>query len=129
MICYSKIRENPDLPIGESYEALQIDKGFIIDSINTISTLAKGRSLPLLIVNNTNKFIKINRHGLLANISRIPKNVTQVNSVIKNNINGSKLDLNDLDVPEKYRSKTEKLIIKNQDLFANKDSELGNQIQ
>ena len=30
-----------------------------------------------------------------------------------------------LDVPEQYRSKIEKLVLKNQDLFASKDSELG----
>ena len=80
--------------------------------MNTVSTLAKDRYLPLLIVKNTNKFIKIYRHGLLARISEIQNNVTQVNSVIKNNTNRSKLDLNDLDVPGKYRSKIEKLVIK-----------------
>ena len=107
MICYGKVRENPDLPIGKSDEILQIDKGFKVNQpglqiINTVSTLAKDRSLPLLIVNNTNKFIKIYRHGLLARISEIQNDVTLVNSVIKNDTNRSKLDLNDFDVPEKY---------------------------
>ena len=37
----------------------------------------------------------------------------------------SKLNLSDLDVSPQYRSQIEKLIIKNQDLFSNKDSELG----
>ena len=130
MICHGKVRENPELPIGESYEVLQIDKGFIVNQpglqiINTVSTLAKDRSLPLLIENNTNKFIKIYRHGLLAKITGIQNNIKQVGSVIKNNIDENKLNLKDLDVPEKYRSKIEKLIIKNHDLFANKDFELG----
>ena len=130
MICHGKVRENPELPVGESYEVLQIDKGFIVNQpglqiINTVSTLAKDRSLPLLIVNNTNKFIKIYRHGLLAKITGIQNNVKQVGSIIKNNIDENKLNLKDLDEPEKYRSKIEKLIIKNHDLFANKDSELG----
>ena len=76
MICYGKVRENPDLPVGQSFEISQIDKWFIVSQpslqiINTVSTLNKGRSLPLLIVNNTNKVIKIYRHGLLAKISRI----------------------------------------------------------
>ena len=71
MICYGKVRENPDLPVGQSYEITQIDKGFLdnqpgLQIINTVSTLAKVKSLPLLIVNNTNKFVKIYRHGLLA---------------------------------------------------------------
>ena len=129
-ICYGKVRENPDLPVGQSYEILQIDKGFLINQpglqiINTVSTLSKDRSLPLLIVNNTNKFIKIFRHGLLARISGIQNNVACVNSVIQNKSCETKTDLNDLDVPEQYRPKIERLIMKNQDLFANKDSELG----
>ena len=73
MICYGNVRENPDFPVGQSYEITQIDKGFLVNQPglqinNTVSTLAKDRSLPLLIVNNTNKFIKIYRHGLLAKI-------------------------------------------------------------
>ena len=130
MICSGKVRENPDLPVGQSYEITQIDKGFLVNQpglqiINTVSTLAKDRSLPLLIVNNTNKFIKIYRHGLLAKISGIQNNVARVNSVIQNKNCETKLDLKDLDVPEQYRSKIEKLVLKNQDLFASKDSELG----
>ena len=130
MICYGKVRENPDLPVGQSYEITQIDKGFLVNQpglqiINTVSTLAKDRSLPLLIVNNTNKFIKIYRHGLLAKISGIQNNVASVNSVIQNKNCEIKLDLKDLDAPEQYRLKIEKLVLKNQDLFASKDSELG----
>ena len=132
MICYGKVRENPDIPIGVSYEVSQIDKGFLTDQpglqiINTVSTLDKSRTLPVLIVNNTNKYIKIYRHGLLAKIMVVQNNVTQINSVIQNNNCKNKLDLKELelDVPEKYRSKIEKLILQNRDLFSNKDSELG----
>ena len=131
MICYGKVRENPDLPVGQSYEISQIDKGFIVNQpglpiINTVSTLNKDRSLPLLIVNNTNKFIKIYRHGLLAKFSGIQNNVATVNSVMKNKpCNNNTLDLKYLDVPKQYRSKIEKLVLRNQDLFASKDSELG----
>ena len=132
MICYGMVRENPDIPAGQTYEISQIDSGFIVNQpglqiINTEATLSKDRSLPLLVVNNTNKFIKIFRHGLLAKISGIQNNVniTNVNSVIQNKDFDSKLNLNDLDVPEKNRPKIEKLILQNQDLFENKDSELG----
>ena len=76
-------------------------------------------------MNNTNKFIKIYRHGLLAKISGIQNNVANENAVIKNKPCNDKLDLKDFDVPEQYRPKIEKLVLKNQDLFASKDSELG----
>ena len=62
---------------------------------------------------------------MLAKISGIQNNVASVNSVIQNKNCETKLDLKDLDVPEQYRSKIEKLVLKNQDLFASKDSELG----
>ena len=112
MIYYRKIRENPDLPVGQSYEISQIDKEIIViqpdlQIINTVSTLNKDRSLLLLIVNNTNMFIKIYLHGLLAKISGIQNNVANVNSVIKNKPCNNKLDLKDLDVPGQYRTTIE----------------------
>ena len=80
--------------------------------INTVSTLAKDRSLPLLIVNNTNNFIKIYIHGLLAKFTGIQNNVSTVNSVIQNTQCESKLNLNDLDVPRQYRPQIEKIFRK-----------------
>ena len=29
MICYGKVRENPDIPAGQSYEISQIDRGLL----------------------------------------------------------------------------------------------------
>ena len=45
-ICYEKERENPDLPVGQSYEISQIDKGLIVNQpglqiMNTVSTFNK----------------------------------------------------------------------------------------
>ena len=48
-----------------------------------------------------------------------------MNSVIQNKQWENKLNLNDLDVPQQYRSKIKKLVLQNQDFFANKDSKLG----
>ena len=41
MICYGAVRENPDLPVGQSYEITQTDKGFLVNQpglqiINTV---------------------------------------------------------------------------------------------
>ena len=133
-ICYGKVRNNPDLPSEQMYDISEIDRGFISNEpglkiINTVSKLTKDRSLPMFIVNNTNKFIKIHRHGLLAKISKVQNsNIKTINSVIQNKQNkyqNNKIDLTDLDVSEKYRPHIENLIVKNQDLFASKDSELG----
>ena len=130
IIWYGKVRENPYLPTGQSYEIEQIDKGFLINQpglqiIITVATLTKIRTLLISVVNNINKFNKIYRHGLIAKITGIQNNVTCINSVIKDNNFKDKLDLKDLDVPEEYRSIIEKLVLQNKDLFASKDSELG----
>ena len=80
-------------------------KAFLINQpglqiINTVATLTKKRTLPILVVKNTNKFIKIYRHGLIAKITGTQNNVTCINSLIKdNNKFKEKLDLKDLDVP------------------------------
>ena len=31
MTCYGKVRENPDLLVGQAYEISQIDKGFLVN--------------------------------------------------------------------------------------------------
>ena len=41
-----------------------------------VATLTKNRTLLILVVNNTNKFIKIYRHGLIAKIIGMQNNVT-----------------------------------------------------
>ena len=101
-----KLEKNPDLPVGEVYEVSQIDKGFLVNYpglqiINTVSTLNKDRSLPLLVVNNTNKFIKIYRHSLLTKNSPIQNKISSV-STMKQTVD-NKMNLNDLDVPDQFR--------------------------
>ena len=130
-ICYGKVRKNPDLPSGQLYDITEIDRGFIANEpglkvINCVITLSEERTIPLLIVNQTNRHFKIYRHGLVAKmVPTHENNIINTCSVIKNGSTDSKINLKDLDVPEKYRSKIEKLILKNKNLFASKDSELG----
>ena len=130
-ICYGKVRNNPDLPSGQSYDISEIDRGFLakepgLKVINTVSCLNKNRTIPLLVVNETNRHFKLYRHGLMARIS--PVNDTKIvdaTSIIKNSPIDSKLNLNDLDVSSEYRPQIEKLVKMNCDLFASNDSELG----
>ena len=130
-ICHGKVRNNPDLPSGQLYDISEIDRGFIakepgLKIINSVTKLNKDRTMPLLIVNQTNRHIKLYRHGLLARLSHVNESsIVNTCSVIQNASTDSKMNLNDLDVPEKYRSRIEKLVLRNKDLFASKDSELG----
>ena len=63
-ICYGKVRETPDLPSGQFYDIMEINRGFIANEpglkvINCVTTLPLNRTLPLLIVNQTNRHFKI----------------------------------------------------------------------
>ena len=75
-ICHGKVRNNPDLPSGQLYDISEIDRGFIakepgLKIINSVTKLNKDRTMPLLIVNQTNRHIKLYRHGLLARLSHV----------------------------------------------------------
>ena len=65
--------------MNEFYEITQIEKGFIVNEpglrvINTVAKMRNNRTLPLLIVNNTQKVMKIYRHGLVAKIVKTTEN-------------------------------------------------------
>ena len=51
--------------------------------------------------------------------------VTEVNSILKSPDVGDHLDLKDLDVPQEFHGDIVGLILRNQDLFASKDTDLG----
>ena len=60
-----------------------------------------------------------------ANITGIQNNLTCINSVLNHNNFKDKLDLKDLDIAKQYRSRIEKFVLQNKDLFVSKYSELG----
>ena len=130
-ICYGKIRQNPDIPVKTDYQVSAVCKGFVhrepgLQVVDSVSRLRKDRSIPILVTNNTNKFIKIFRHGVLAKVeSLVNQNMAEVSSVMKGQKFDSKVDLKDLHVSEEFRDKIEPLIVRNSDLFASKDTELG----
>ena len=129
-ICYGKVRFNPDIKTEQCYQISPADTGFLVKEpglqvVNSVSRLQSDRSIPILIVNNTNKTMRIFRHSTLAKLESDFSQVTEVNSILKGPDVGDHLDLKDLDVPQEFRKDIEHLILKNQELFASKDTELG----
>ena len=102
-----KVRNNPDLLPGQSYNVTEINRGFIskepgLKVINCLTKLSKDRTIPLLVVNETNRHLKIYRHGLIARLSPVNEsNIIDTCSVIKNGSTDNKIDLKDLHVPER----------------------------
>ena len=113
-----EVRGNPDLPSGQLYDVMEINRGFIanvpgLKVINCV-TLPQNRTLLLLIVNQTNRHFKIYRHGLFAKVVPVhERNIINICTVIKNGSTDSIVNLKDLDQSEIYRSKIEQLVLKN----------------
>lgn len=132
-LCYGKVRNSPELPSCRSYEVTEIEKGFLVNEpglqiVNSVSYLDKNRKIPILVVNNTDKFQTIYRHGLVAKIDAVSENnLKSVGSVLNEPVCPKNINLDDLQMKQehKYRSDIEKVILENQDLFASKDSDLG----
>ena len=130
-ICYAKVRPNPDLQVRVDYQISAVEKGFTcrepgLEVVDSVSRLGKDRSIPILVTNSTGKFIRIRRHGPIAKVEQLTgQGLAEVNSVIKGQKFDSTMDLKDLHVADKYRDNIEPLILRNSDLFASKDTELG----
>lgn len=131
-VCYGKTQKNPRIPTSVAYQISAYDKGYIgsepgLMVSNYVSFLDKNRRLPLLIVNNTNKEISLRKGCQVAKIIDVAnENVMSINSAIKRNQTSISFDLNtDLVVPEAHRQLVTNLIKQHSDLFASKNSELG----
>ena len=74
-ICYAKVRQNPDLPARVHYQIFAVEKGITcrepgLEVVDSVSRLGKDRSIPILVTNSTGKFIRIRRHGPIANVEQ-----------------------------------------------------------
>ena len=66
--CYGKVRFNPDIKTEQCYQISSADTGFLVKEpglqvVNSVSKLQSDRSIPILVVNNTNKTMRIFRHS------------------------------------------------------------------
>jgi hypothetical protein len=85
----------------------------------------KKRQFPLMIVNNTNKTIRLKKNCIVASANKIE----EVN-IVSNNWHRwdekvDKFDMTQIKVPETQRLDITNLIRKNQDSFATSDKDLG----
>ncbi len=107
------------------------DRGFLthepgVSVATSVCVLSKNRLVPILLVNETSKTIKIHRHSIVAKTERLlATSVRSINSVGHNPTIGDVVNMNDLQAPPNGKDRIQKIIRENADLFANKDSELG----
>ena len=124
-VCNAKIQNNPDLP-PTLYQVSGVDKGYLSQEpglmlANTVMKLHDQRTFPVMIVNTTNKTYHLHRGCVVGRAECIPsENVaSDINEISKSDL------LADVNVPSEHKSKVIKLIEKNSELFAQKDTDLG----
>lgn len=130
-VCNAKIKNNPDLP-PTLYQVSGVDKGYLSHEpglmlANTVMKLHDQRAFPVMIVNSTNKTYHLRMGCVVGRAECIPsENVIHMNNCASGINEISKSDLlADVTVPSEHKSKVIKLIEKNSDLFAQKDTDLG----
>ncbi|MCG7882618.1 MAG: reverse transcriptase, partial [Candidatus Thiodiazotropha endolucinida] len=94
---------------------------------NSIAKMNKSRFLPVMVVNNTNRTVRLSRGCVLAKIEKV--NQTKINSLdsVKKKIAATKTSdwKAEVEVPDRHRVSMLEFLEQHHDLFAVKDSELG----
>lgn len=134
-VCLVKIKNHPELRNGMLFQISGVDRGYVysepgLSVANSIGTLRRNRVLSVLVVNSTNKTIRLKRHCVIGKIEPISSqsNIVDVNTVCADTSKQkpkSNINFQELVVPGKHRNLITKIIKENSDLFASKDSELS----
>ncbi|CAG2228077.1 unnamed protein product [Mytilus edulis] len=129
-ICYVKGNKNYTFSSSKSFEISPITKGHLsyqpgLMVANSVANINEKRQMPVLIVNTTNRTYKFRRGIAIGRASPVlEENVvslesTQEHSEIENVFE------TDLNVPDVHRGRVLQLLNNNRDVFAFKDTELG----
>jgi hypothetical protein len=90
-----------------------------------VAKFNKKRHFPLMIVNNTNKTIRLKKNGIVASANKIEE-VNLVSDKLQTcDEKVDKFDMSEIKVPETHRLDITNLVRKNQDIFATSDKDLG----
>lgn len=94
---------------------------------NSVSKIVKQKKFPILVCNNTDKTMRLNKGNVIAKVEVVQGDITPISEVVDNiaNNTGEAVDIEKVSVPEEYRAQMEKLLRDNEDLFAATDLELG----
>ena len=127
-VCYVRMKDSPYFETDQELEVSGTDKGFLAEEpgvivTNTLVKHSAQRKFPLLIVNNTNKTIKIKRGCVVGQVA--PVNDVRPFTVGSVEETDAVKEETKIDAPEEFRSTVEKLVQRNAELFASCDLDLG----
>lgn len=130
-LCTGKIRTNKDLP-PNMYQICEIDKGYLssepgLTLTNAVVNIDNDGSLPVMITNATNKTFRLRRGCVVGrasclsseNLVSMSSQIDEVNEPLESDL------LADVNVPPEHARRVKQLIKENSDIFAQKDTQLG----
>ncbi|MCG8045974.1 MAG: retropepsin-like aspartic protease [Candidatus Thiodiazotropha endolucinida] len=131
-VCLGKVKDSHELPVYNVYAVSAVETKFMNNEpglmvSNSIAKMNKSRFLPVMVVNNTNRTVRLSRGCVLAKIEKV--NQTKINSLdsVKKKIAATKTSdwKAEVEVPDRHRVSMLEFLEQHHDLFAVKDSELG----
>ncbi|CAC5422638.1 unnamed protein product [Mytilus coruscus] len=130
MFCPVGLKNNPSFGSTKLLEISPVASGYVSTEpglmiSNTVVNFHKNRKFPLMIVNNTNKTVKLRRGCVVGKASH----VGEINLVNVNQSQGTsgleKLDESEISVPQEFKKDILRMIRDNEDIFATSDKDLG----
>ena len=101
---------------------IQDEPGVVLQE--ALTTVKDNQKLPVMIVNNTNRFLKLKRGNVIGKAEPVtPQEIA--NTSRPANHSNERETFQDVDVPKQYQHDVLELLHRNKDLFAKKDKDLG----
>ncbi|CAG2243917.1 unnamed protein product [Mytilus edulis] len=129
-ICIGKIKKHSCFLNSELLQVSAVDSGYINSEAgllvsNSVTKIHKANNIPVLMLNNTNKTICLNRGCVVGKVSDI--NTNDVSCVTKDGQTIESIDISNqkIDVPQDYLEVVRSLVNVNEDIFADMDKDLG----
>ncbi|VDI11245.1 Hypothetical predicted protein [Mytilus galloprovincialis] len=129
-VCPVGLKNNPSFGSTKLLEISPVASGYVSTEpglmiSNTVVNFNKNRKFPLMIVNNTNKSIRLKRGCVVGKASHLE----EINLVNVNQSQGTsglkKLDESEISVPQEFKKDILRMIRDNEDVFATSDKDLG----
>ena len=127
-ICTVKLNNGFKIPDSGLLEVSEVDFGYLSKEpglvvCKAITKIRNPRRIPIMVVNQTNKFFNLKRGTVIGKGESIQEQEIKFLNEITEQEQSEYMST--LQVPPEHKGKLEKILSSNRDLFAQKDSELG----
>ena len=114
---------------GDTYQTEQLTSGYVsslcgISIANTVITLDRSNKVPVLIMNNTNQTVRLRRGCPVARLNGTLR-IEEISRTNKPSQQVTSKELSEVKVDSEFKDEVMALLMKNRDVFASKDKNLG----